>query len=199
MRQTTQKKIRKQLTEFEKGQIVAWHESGYTDHTTIRRFLFKYCLTGSFKRKEGSGRRRKTTAREDRLIIREVRKKRKITAAEIKRNFKLDVDERTVLRRIHSIGKFKSYWSVKKPFISESNRKKRLQWAKQYQNWIIEQLKNVLWSDESPFCLRFSGRSRVWRLHNERYDPLVTQPTVKHDKKSECMGMFYFIGCWSFV
>ena len=148
------KKARKQLTEFEKGQIVAWHESGYTDHeigkklnrwcTTIRRFLFKYYLTGSFKRKEGSGRRRKTTAREDRLIIREVRKNRKITAAEIKRNFKLDVDERTVLRRIHSIGKFKSYWSVKKPFISESNRKKRLQWAKQYQNWTIEQWKNVL-------------------------------------------------------
>ena len=106
MRQTTQKKIRKQLPEFEKGQIVAWHESGYTDHetgkklnrwcTTIRRFLFKYYLTGSFKH-EGSGRRRKTTAREDRLIIREVRKNRKITAAEIKRNFKLDVDERTVL------------------------------------------------------------------------------------------------------
>ena len=172
---------------------MAWYESGYTDHeigkklnrwcTTIRRFLFKYYLAGSFKRKQGSGRRRKTTAREDRLIIREVRKNRKVTAAEIKRNFKLDVDERTVLRRIHSIGKFKSYWSVKKPFISESNRKKRLQWAKQYQNWTIEQWKNVLWSDESPFCLRFSGRSRVWRLHNERYDPLVTQPTVKHDKK----------------
>ena len=65
---------------------MAWHESGYTDHeigkklnrwcTTIRRFLFKYYLTGSFKRKEGSGRRRKTTAREDRLIISEVRKNR---------------------------------------------------------------------------------------------------------------------------
>ena len=43
---------------------------------------------------------------------------------------------------------------------------------------------------ESPFCLRFSGRSRVWQLHNERYDPLVTQPTVKHDKKVDVWGCF---------
>ena len=38
----------------------------------------------------------------------------------------------------------------------------------------IGQSNNVLWSDESPFCLCFSGRSRVWRLHNECYDQLVT-------------------------
>ena len=42
--------------------------------------------------------------------------------------------------------------------------------------------------------LRFSGRSRVWWLHNERYDPLVTQPTVKHDKKVNVWGCFTSLG-----
>ncbi|XP_065650594.1 uncharacterized protein LOC101237623 isoform X2 [Hydra vulgaris] len=116
MRQTTQKKIRKQLTQFEKRQIVAWHESGYTDHE-IGKKLNRWCTTTP------------------RFLF-------------------------------------------------------KLQWVKQYQNWTIEQWKNVLWSDESPFCLYYSGRSRVWRLHNERYNPLVTQPTVKHDKKVNVWGCF---------
>ena len=189
MRQTTQKKLRKQLTEFKKGQIVAWHESAYTDHeigkklnrwcTTIRRFLFKYHLTGSSKCKEGSERRCKTTAREDRLIIREVRKNRKITMMN-----GLFFEGSILLGNLNLTGALKNHLFLK------VTGKKRLQWAKQYQNWTIEQWKNVLWSDESPFCLRFSGRSRVWRLHNECYDPLVTQPTVKHDKKVNVWGCF---------
>ena len=41
-----------------------------------------------------------------------------------------------------------------------------------------------LWSDESPFVLRYSRKKRVWRLHNERYSPKCTTiGTVKHDVK----------------
>ena len=54
------------------------------------------------------------------------------------------------------------------PFISEVNRKRRLKWALEHKDWTAEQWAQVLWSDESPFALRFKGRKRVWRLQNER-------------------------------
>ena len=47
----------------------------------------------------------------------------------------------------------------------------------------IEQWNNVLWSDESPFLLRYVGRTRVWRLPNERYKDFRLKGTVKHDIK----------------
>jgi len=49
------------------------------------------------------------------------------------------------------------------PLISTSNRKKRLQFARAHQNWTVEDWKNVAWSDESRFLLRYSD-GRVCRL-----------------------------------
>ena len=47
-----------------------------------------------------------------------------------------------------------------------------------------------MWSDESPFTFRYSGKVRIWRLENERYCPLLTKATVKHDKKINVWGCF---------
>ncbi len=82
-------KCRKQLTPFDKGQIVAWfadHVSNRQiakrlkrDHRTIDRFLKLYKDTRSYARAGVTGVKRKTTEREDRLIVRQALKKRKIT------------------------------------------------------------------------------------------------------------------------
>ncbi|KAK3544716.1 hypothetical protein QTP86_026116, partial [Hemibagrus guttatus] len=37
--------------------------------------------------------------------------------------------------------------------ISEANRKKRLQFARDHKDWTLEQWKKVMWSDESRFTL----------------------------------------------
>jgi hypothetical protein len=71
--------------------------------------------------------------------------------------------------------------AVRKPLISEKNRKDRLQWCKQHQKWTDEQWKKVIWSDESRFTLfQSDGRTRVWRLPKEKYDVDCIVPTVKH-------------------
>ncbi len=58
------------------------------------------------------------------------------------------------------------------PLLSAKNRKRRLQFAQAHQNWTIEDWKNVAWSDESRFLLRYSdGRVRIWRKEHERMDP----------------------------
>lgn len=193
--------LRGQLSEFEKGQIIAWRQQNLTfrdiasrlkrSPETVRALTRKYLQTGSTARRPGSGRKRKTSDRDDRAIVREVKKRRKVTAREIQTNLDLShVHERTIRNRIREVGHFKSYWSTKKPFISPANRVKRLQWAKDHLSWTVQQWRQVLWSDESPYTLRFSGKVRVWRLANERFVPEVTSATLKHDKKINVWGCF---------
>ena len=47
-----------------------------------------------------------------------------------------------------------------------------------------------MWTDESPYVLRFGKRQRVWRTFNERYAWFATKATVKHDKKINVWGAF---------
>ena len=78
--------------------------------------------------------------------------------------------------------------------MSEQNRKKRLIWARAHKNWSLSDWKQVLWSDESPFVLRFKNTTRVWRLPNERFKSFALTGTVKHDKKINVWGCFSYSG-----
>lgn len=88
----------------------------------------------------------------------------------------------TITRRLKQQN-LKSRVAPKKPFISEINRKKRIQWAKNYKNWSAEQWKRVLWSDESAFILYWSGRKMVWRRVNERYLKDCLRSSIKGKSK----------------
>ncbi len=66
------------------------------------------------------------------------------------------------------------------PLLSSKNRKLRLKFAQVHQNWTIEDWKNVAWSDESRFLLRYSdGRVRIWRKEHESMDPSCLVSTVQ--------------------
>ena len=62
---------RTKLSEFEKGKIVAYNDCRFSNrkidfklghsHTTVAIFLKKFKVTGSYSRKKGSWRKRKTT------------------------------------------------------------------------------------------------------------------------------------------
>jgi DDE superfamily endonuclease/Transposase len=157
----------------------------------VNRIIKKYRDDGTLGRKKGSGRKRKTTAAQDRLIMREVKKDRKVTGEEIRKSLDLEnICDRTIRNRTRESGEFKSYWSTKKPFINETNRQKRVAWCREHENVPVEQWRTMLFSDESPFVLRFNKKLRVWRRHNERYNPECTVASVKHDKKIMVWGCF---------
>ena len=68
---------------------------------------------------------------------------------------------------------------AKKPFISETNRKKRFAWTKEQKKQVNEQ-ENIIWSDESKFELfRGDGRRQVWRRSDERYNIECLNSIVK--------------------
>ena len=155
--------------------------------TVINKFLLKQPLS----RRPGSGRKRKTTPEQDRKIIMDVKRNPRISCRDILiNNSNLQVSETTVRRRIVETGEFGSYFATRKPFISKINRKKRLQWAKDHQHWTFDDWKRILWSDESPFVLRFRRKQRIWRRHSERYSVANCEASVKHDKKINVWGCF---------
>lgn len=192
---------RKQMDDIVKGRLLQMLLDGKSvksiakelgvSRNAIRHQKCKYEQFGSLDRPIGSGRKRKTTAADDRMIIREVKKNRFVTGPELKDLTGLHhVHERTIRRRISEDQEFNSYWATKKPFINDANRAKRKQWAQTFLGWTREQWHSVLWSDESPFVLIFNKKKKVWRRHNERYNKDCTVATTKHDKKINVWGCF---------
>lgn len=152
--------------------------------------------SGSYEQKEGRGRPRKTSTTTDRLIVHAIKVDPFITSKQVVCDNPVleGVSSRTIRRRINESGEFASYWASRKPFLREENRKKRLDWCKRFQHKPVSFWRRVVWTDESPFVLRYSGKVRVWRMHNERYNPKYTVGTVKHDKKIMVWGCFSYHG-----
>jgi IS30 family transposase len=189
------------LSNEERHMIYSWKERSYTNRrigallnrneSTIRTFLRQNPLPAPPRRIEGRGKKPKLDERTKRHIIILVKQDRFITAQQIKESLGLHhVHNMTIRRAVRESGEFASYWACRKPFIREANRRHRLRWCLERQNWTVEQWRRVLWSDESPFVLRYNGKKRVWRMHNERYEPRCMRATVKHDIKIMVWGCF---------
>ena len=55
------------------------------------------------------------------------------------------------------------------PLLTPQHRQQRLAWARTYLQWTRQRWQEVLFSDESHFCIsNADGRIRVWRRQNER-------------------------------
>jgi len=161
----------------------------------VRRLKNKFMAGKDLSRAKGQGRKRKTTARDDRLIIQKVKKDRFTTGVNIAAaDYGNNLSPTTIRRRIVEKSDFKSYWAAAKPFINEKQRKRRLEWAKEKVTWSLHEWRTVLWSDESPFVFRYKGKTRVWRLPNERHKPWATKANVKHDSKINVWGSFSATG-----
>ncbi|RZC32128.1 HTH Tnp Tc3 2 domain containing protein, partial [Asbolus verrucosus] len=56
------------------------------------------------------------------------------------------------------------------PLLTREHRVVRLRFAREHQNWGIEEWGRILFTDESRFCLRSpDSRQRVWRMPGERF------------------------------
>ncbi len=77
------------------------------------------------------------------------------------------------------------------PLLSAKNRKRRIQFTQDHQNWTIEDCKNIAWSDESRFLLQHSdGRVRIWCKEHESTDPSCLVSTVQAGGGVMVRGIF---------
>jgi hypothetical protein len=140
---------------------------------------------------QGAKKPRITSVQTNRLIVRTALKDPDISAGAIKAQLKLsDVSEETIRNRLRMEGGFKNRYAVQKPFLTEKHMDARLAWAREHIHWTQEQWNKVLWTDESPFYLRWRSRKRVWIRKGQRLDPKYLQGTVKHPPKIMVWGCF---------
>ena len=179
------------LTMEQRMEMVSMKEQGssYTElaqmfqvtRRTVIQLVKKHRSTSSVQDIHRSGRKRSTTVREDRLLIRSSLQNRRLTSSDLKRDLELygiDLTARSVRNRLIE-GGLSGRIAAKKPLLSEKNRAARLEFAMTHRDWTVEDWKKVLWSDESTVEL-FSSKRRVFvtRRPGERYKKECMVPSV---------------------
>lgn len=155
------------------------HKYGVSE-AAVRKIWKKFQELGTVADKIGRGRKRKTSIKEDRRIIRETKKNSTITSRVIRENLQLNISERTVRRRLREAG-LRNNFALRRPLIRKANKMKRLEFAKKYADKPLDFWKKVLWSDESKFELfGHKQRLRVWSKPGEKLLDKNIQKTVKY-------------------
>lgn len=159
--------------------------------SVVSRVYNRYLATGSFRRRPGQGRKRKTTAAQDRFLISCALRRRVSTArdlqSELRRAHGLQVCSETVRKRLCE-SNLRSRRPLRKPRLTVQHKVRRLAFAREHADWTIEQWSRVLFSDESRFRLtNCDGRLRVWARPGERYRHELIQEYDKFGKGSVMM------------
>ena len=130
------------------------------------------------------GRKRKTSKREDSVVVRKSKSNRFKTAPQIKAEMQIEhgvnISVSITRRRLREAG-LKGCKPRKKPRLTARHKKCRLQFAQEHKDWTPEQWSRVIFSDESRFLLhRSDGRVYVRRMAGEELKESCIQTTVKH-------------------
>jgi hypothetical protein len=75
-----------------------------------------------------------------------------------------------------------------KPGLTAAMKKAWLDFARAHRHWTLENLKHVIWTDETSVILRHQhGMIHIWRHTGEAMDPTVIQCKWKK-RRSSCFG-----------
>jgi transposase len=164
-------------------------------YSTVRNILVKFKETGAIENKPRCGGPKKFTADdledlkdsvlEDRTSRMESLSKITEKVNESRTN---PVSQTTVRRALKTMG-IKCSPAVVKPFVSDSNAAKRVDWCKERLDWTVSDWEKVCWSDEASVEVRGTGVRRVMvrRLEGERFHPHCIAPSFKSGRQSVMM------------
>lgn len=157
---------------------------------SVRRVWQRYQETGGFKRRQGSGRPRATTRRDDRFIVTTALRNRRLNAVQLGQHLQeareVEVSRWTVRRRLRE-GNLTAHRPANGPKLTPAHRQARLQFAREHLEWTDDQWSAVLFSDECRMCLHGNdGRRRVYRRPGERFQQCCIEERVSYGGGS-CM------------
>jgi transposase len=151
---------------------------------TVSKVLKRYRERGSVQIAKRSGRPRKLTDRDLRILKREIVMNRRAPLAELVNTLTTHVCIRTLRKELHALG-IGSRIAVKKPFLSPQHIADRLAFAKRHRQWTVADWSLVMWTDESCFEVGKQSRSiRVWRTAYEKYSWTCLAPTFQSGRTS---------------
>ncbi len=187
---------RKQLTEFQHGEIIGAWKFGYNGSqisekldrpkSTVNKVIAAY-KKGIEVPSSRTSRPPKMTERDNCHLMQILNKNRRININELCEDFvastSTNISQITLKQHLHK-NKIYGRVGVKKPFVNAANRMKRFSWAKKRKNWVNE-WENIIWSDESRYeVFRGNGKRYVWRNTQEKYNPKCLIPTFKSGRES---------------
>lgn len=152
--------------------------------STVSDIINRFKKFGSVDNKEGRGRKKILSNKDVSYLSRKVKREPFQSASKLAIEMGevcgKTMSRSTIARALKQQG-IKSCTPRRKPFISDVNRKKRLNYAKKYIDMPISFWKKIIWSDESKFNVKGSdGRKRVWRPAGKALNFNFMQGTVKH-------------------
>jgi transposase-like protein len=144
--------------------------------SAVAKTIKRYRETGSHKDRHRTGRPRVTYAAKDKIV--------KLAASEIANQINARVRVKHASQHHLFRGDCVNLYgriAAKKPPLKNTNKKKRLVWAKKHEQWTLDRWISALWSDESKFEI-FGSNRRVFvrRRVGERMISACVVPTVKH-------------------
>lgn len=116
-----------------------------------------------------TGRQRITREEEDQLIVAAAVADPFLSARDIREALSLNVSCKTIQRRLQEAG-LQNHIAAQKPLLTESQRRARLEFAREVAEWTVENWREVVFTDESTFSTRWHQQQRVWRPFNCRYE-----------------------------
>ncbi|UYV83528.1 hypothetical protein LAZ67_23001355 [Cordylochernes scorpioides] len=152
--------------------------------SVVSKIWKQFIETGTIKRKEGSGRKRKTATSEDRYLVVTAKRHREMTAIQLSNELSsatgTRISRQTVYRRLHEGALYARRPMVCIPLTS-AHRRARLNWCLEHHAWTHDQWANVLFNDESRFSLNTdSRRVFIWREPGTRYHPILADAHPFH-------------------
>lgn len=173
-----------QLAQFERGRIIGLREGGFSyraiaarvqrSSSTVMRVWKQWIDENRTTRKTGSGRRKVTSMRDDRHLVRMAVTDRTASSRQLAAHWStatgVALCASSIRRRLLRRG-----LRVRTPLyripLTQNHRRMRLQWAHEHRDWRAD-WQQVVFSDESRFNLwHHDGRIRVRRYAGERYLP----------------------------
>lgn len=142
---------------------------------------------------------RKTSSRTDNRIVKLAKVNPHMSAVEIHKGLfdensapSSKIAVRTVRKRLQDAG-LHGRIARKKPLLSKKHRQARIQFAKKYGEWTVDQWRHVLFSDETKVNrIGSDGKTYVRRPVGKEFNPKYTTTTVKHGG-----GSVMVWGCFS--
>ncbi|GFW57892.1 transposable element Tcb2 transposase [Trichonephila clavipes] len=158
----------------------------------ISRIWNRFLETGSAGRRPGQGLRRATTPNEDRYLVLTARRHRNMNATLLQQHLRsatgTTVSTQIVRNRLHGVGLY-----ARRPMacvrLTSRRRRDRREWATEHVNWRRNELRNVLFSDESRFSVHPNNRRIViWRDRGNRNNPAFVHESARFGR-GECWCM----------
>lgn len=156
----------REVSAFNRARIIALHDAGHSNHqisemldiprSSVVRIVHRYQELGTVERRSRSGRPRVSDERQDRYLVQYARRHRNASVpalrAHFQGTFRLVISTSTVRRRLHRAN-LRARRPLRVPTLLPRHRATRFQWARERSDWLLQQWRWVLFTDETRIGL----------------------------------------------